>query len=137
MYVHCMKINQLFKSRVDTDTLLRLLKCFGLNDLNDKMLFSKLDIVKLNTVNLIKIELHLLEPYYLPCKALIYLRCLTEKKAITVLKQVLRLHGHFLISIEKNQNNRKIIYYQLMNDKDMKKIPRIKTFNITNIITFD
>ena len=78
-----------------------------------------------------------LEDFYLPCKAKIYLEGMDEKRAITVLKQILRLHGYFLLSREKNFNNKKIIFYQLINEKDKLKSHNMKTFHITNILNFD
>lgn len=132
-----MKINQLFTKKVDTDVVLKLLQCFGINDLNEKKIFCKYDLMQNNTVaklNTLKPEL---EHYYLPCKARVYLEDLTEKRAITVLKQVLRLHGYYLNSKEKNLNNKKIIFYQMINEKDKLQPQNMKRYNITNILSFD
>jgi hypothetical protein len=134
-----MKINQLFTKKVDTDILIRLLNCFGLTDLNDKRFFCKYDIVQQNTVQKLNSMRLDLEHYYLPCKAKIYLDCdeMNEKRAITVLKQVLRLHGYHLHSKEKNVSNRKIIFYQLQNEKERTQSQQMKKFDVTNIISFD
>jgi hypothetical protein len=132
-----MKINQLFVKRVDTDVLLDLLKCFGLDDFNDKRLFSRCDLIQHATLLKIELMKPQLEQYYLPCKAKMYLGVINEKRAITILKQVLRLHGYFLISREKNVNNKKIIFYQLINEKDKDKQLNMKQYNITNILCFD
>jgi hypothetical protein len=134
-----MKINQLFTKKVDTEVLIKLLNCFGLNDLNDKRFFCKFDIVQLNSVQKLKEMTDELEEYYLPCKAKIYLdeTNMNEKRAITVLKQVLRLHGYHLISKEKNVNNRKIIFYQLQNEKDRTQSHHMKKYDVTNIISFE
>lgn len=132
-----MKIYQLFTKKVDIELLLRILKCFGLKDLNDKRLFSKYDIIQNSTVQkLIELKAEL-EMYYLPCKSKIYLENMTEKRSITVLKQVLRLHGYFLLSKEKNVNNKKIIFYHLINEKDKQTTNLMKKFDVTNIIEFD
>lgn len=134
-----MKINQLFTKKVDTDILLKLLSCFGINDLNDKRFFCKYDMIQANTIERIAEVKDELEEYYLPCKARIYLDIenMNEKRAITILKQVLRLHGYHLISKEKNVNNRKIIFYQLMNEKDTSQTHHMKKYVVTNILTFD
>lgn len=132
-----MKINQLFVKKVDTDVVLRLLQCFGLEDFNDKKLFCRHDLVQNCTLNKIESMKADLERYYLPCKAKMYLDCSNEKRAITVLKQVLRLHGYYLLSREKNHNNKKIIFYQLINEKDKFKPQNMKRYNITNILHFD
>lgn len=132
-----MKIHQLFRLKVETDVLIKLLKCFNLNGLEDKKVFSKYDLVKCDTLHKLEDMKSELEIYYLPCKSKIYLHELTEKKAITVLKQVLRLHGYFLVSKEKNVSNKKVIFYVLMNEKEKHKTPNMKKFGITNVLTFN
>ena len=134
-----MKINQLFTKKVDTDVLIRVLNCFGLTDLNDKRYFCKYDIIQANTVHKLNIMKGELEQYYLPCKAKIYLDDgdMNEKRAITILKQILRLHGYYLHSKEKNISNRKIIFYQLQNEKERSLSHHMKKFDVTNIISFD
>lgn len=132
-----MKINQLFVKKVDTDLLIRLLNCFGLKNLSDKKLFCKFDLVQNKTLEKFEAIKDELRTFYLPCKAKMYLELLTEKRVITVLKQVLRLHGYFLVSKEKNHNNRKIIFYQLINEKEKQKPLHVKHYNITNILNFD
>ena len=134
-----MKIHQLFTKKVDTDILLKLLSAFGINDLNDKKLFCKIDLVQQDTVRKVLALKSCLEQYYLPCKSRIYLDTdtLNEKRCITILKQVLRLHGYFLVSKEKNFNNKKVIFYQLINEKERQQSFNMKRFEVTNIITFD
>ena len=132
-----MKINQLFVKKVDIDVLIRLLHCFGLDNMNDRKFFSKYDLVQHNTVqklNTLKVEL---EEYYLPCKAKIYLENITEKRALTVLKQVLRLHNYYLLSRERNFNQKKVIFYQLVNDKDKTRPQKMKRYNVVNVVHFD
>lgn len=132
-----MKINQLFVKKVETDVVLKLLQCFGLDDFNDKKLFSRNDLILHDTLKCMQTMKTDLERYYLPCKAKMYLETINEKRAITILKQVLRLHGYFLISREKNINNKKIIFYQLINEKDKFKPQNMRQYNITNILYFD
>lgn len=134
-----MKINQLFTKKVDTDVMIQLLNCFGLNDLHDKRFFCKFDMMQLNTVQKVNQLRASLEDFYLPCKAKVYLDTdnMNEKRAITILKQVLRLHGYHLHSKEKNVNNRKIIFYQLLNELDKNVSHHMKRFDVTNIISFD
>lgn len=131
-----MKINQLFTQKVGTDLLIKLLSCFGLRNLQDKRMFSKCDMAQLNTVQLLSTLVPELEIFYLPCKAKIYLAGLTEKKALTVLKQVLRLHGYHLLSQEKNMNNKKVIFYRLISETEKQNSQHMKQFQVTNILTF-
>ena len=132
-----MKINQLFVKKIDIDVLMKLLSCFGLENLNDRKFFSKYDLLQQNTVaklNALKPEL---EEYYLPCKARIYLDNITEKRGLTVLKQVLRLHNYYLLSRERNFNQKKVIFYQLVNDKDKTRPQKMKHYNVINVVHFD
>lgn len=131
-----MKIHQLFRQKVETETLIKLLSCFGLIDLEDKKIFSKYDLCQQDTVNQLQDLLPELQSYYLPCKAKIYLDNLTEKKALTVLKQVLRIHGYYLLSKERNMNNKKVILYQLMGERERYSLPMMKMHTITHILNF-
>jgi hypothetical protein len=132
-----MKIHQLFRQKVETGIVFRLLRCFGLECLEDKKMFSKYDLIKINTLQRLSVLRPELEPFYLPCKAKVYLYDLTEKKCITVLKQVLRLHGYFLVSKERNINNKKVIFYVMMNEIDKNKTPNMKRYGVTNVLTFN
>ena len=131
-----MKINQLFRKRVDIDTLLVVMRCFGLTSLNDKKSFCKSDLLEIGTVIQIRELIPALEEFYMPCKSRVYLENLTEKRAITVLKQILRIHGYFLASSERNFNGRKVIFYRLMNEMDIGIKPKMHQFDITQIIEF-
>jgi hypothetical protein len=117
-----MKINQLFVKKVDTDLLQSMLPCFGLRSLEDKRTFCKLDLEKIETVNKLAELLPALSIHYLPCKARIYLENMSERKAITVLKQVLRLHGYTLRSKEKNFHNKKVMFYTLITEDEKQAV---------------
>jgi hypothetical protein len=132
-----MKINQLFKEKIEIELLMRLVNSFGLNDLNDKRHFSKYDLQQLNTVQQINDMRPCLEDVYLPCKARIYLTDICEKRAVTILKQMLRVHGYYLASREKNINNKKIIFYQIMCEKDRLEQPNMRHYTVTNLLQFN
>lgn len=131
-----MKINQLFRKRVELDTLLEVMDCFGLKGLTDKKSFSKSDLMEIGTVDKINGMIHKLDEYYMPCKSKVYLDSLTEKRAITILKQILRIHGYFLASSERNFNNQKVIFYRLMNEMDIGIKPKMRQYEVTQIINF-
>lgn len=131
-----MKINQLFTRKVETDVLLQLLHCYGLSDMNDKRMFCKYDLIQNETLSKLEAIKDQLATYYLPCKSKIYLDNINIKRSITILKQVLRLHGYFLNSKERNFNDKKLIFYQLINEKDKQKSNNMKKYNITNILSF-
>lgn len=108
-----MKINQLFIKKIDDDLLTKVLDCFNLRSLNDMHMFSRKELEQSNVVEKLNALVPDLQQYYLNCKSTIYLNNLTSKKTITILKQILRLYDYSLVSIEKNINSRKVIYYQL------------------------
>jgi hypothetical protein len=134
--IKSMKINQLFTEIVDTNLLLRLLKCYGLNSVDDKRTFCKSDLQKIGTVEKLIPVVEELRLYYLPCKAKVYLDAMDERKAVTVLKQVLRLHDVFLESKERNFNNRKVMFYTLVSDKDREQVNHMQQIQKDSVLMF-
>jgi hypothetical protein len=111
--------DQLFK-KLPTDKILdKLLKCFGLENIDDKKYFSRNDLKKINTIENINKLKNELEEFYLPCKSKIYLNNLTEKKIITILRHFIKYKLFKLISREKYMNKTKIIIYQLIKNIDI------------------
>lgn len=132
-----MKINQLFKTTIPDELLTKIIKCFGYNNINDDYSFCKVDIEKNNTIiklNELKDEII---KYYLPCKAKIYLGFNDINKSITILRQVLRLHGLILTSKQKYIKQKKTTLYSIQKniiyDKNQQNI---KIDNETKIISF-
>lgn len=121
-----MKINQLFVKHVNMDMLNLVIECVGLTGLSDRRLFSKADMVRIATAERMRALVPQLTEYYLPCKAKIYLNNITEKKSITVLKQILKLHGHVLLSKERNSRHRKVILYQIVSDQERQSVEHIE-----------
>jgi hypothetical protein len=109
-----MKINQLFTKMMDEETLHKLLICYNLSGLHDSRMFSKKELEQFGTVEKVSALTSDLENFYLKCKAKLYLSNITTKKCLTILKQVVRLYQFSVESHEKNINNRKVIYYQLV-----------------------
>ena len=131
-----MKINQLFGKVMPIEILLQLLSCYGLKDLNDKHTFKKQDLVYLATVKKINNMKETLEEYYLPCKARLYLDDMTEKKSITILRQVLRLFKYHITSKERNMNTKKVIFYTINSDEE-ENIVNMKSHQTSKLLVFD
>lgn len=107
-----MKINQLFKTNVPEDLFIKIYTCFGIKSLESEYTFTKLDLIKLNTVENLNELIEELESFYLPCKAKVYLDDLNVNKSITVLRQILRLYNMLLNSKQKYIKHKKTtIYY--------------------------
>ncbi len=110
-----MKINQLFTRVIDLQVVNNLVRCLGLSDINDQRTFTRYDLRRVNAVARVQDMVPVLQTFYIPCKARLYLTEITEKKVITVVKQVLRLHGYCVIAKEKNVGTRKVIMYRIVN----------------------
>jgi hypothetical protein len=132
------KKNQNFKNNPDMNIINTLLKTFGLTDLNDDRYFTKENMKEMNTVGNINLLIPKLEEYYLPCKAKIYLKNLTEKKSITILRQFIKNYNYKLITFEKSIQGRKQLTYRLMYiNSDSLQNNTKKVENTKYIVTFD
>jgi hypothetical protein len=133
-----MKINQLFKSSIPEELLVKILICYGFNSIDDEHSFCKYDIEKLYTVDKINSLKDEIAKHYLPCKSKIYLDNLDANKCITILRQILRLHGQILISRQKYIKQKKTTIYSIrkINDEE-KNLNNIEIHNgETTIIEF-
>jgi hypothetical protein len=108
-----MKLYQLFKAVPPVTLLLDLLLCYGLRGLEDASEFSKVMLRERNTIEKLYELLPELIIYYIPCKARKYLGDLNEDRAITILRQLLRLYNYELGKKERVVRKKKIIYYYL------------------------
>ena len=108
-----MNKNQLFKKMPPIDLFERLVKIYGLTDINDCRKFTKDNLIKNKTLEKIEGLREELEEYYLPCKTTKYLLDLDEKKLITILRQIAKVFDYYVISNEKYINSRKVLQYSL------------------------
>ena len=109
-----MKRNQLFKITPDNKIIQFLLDSFGLEDLEDTRPFTKEYMKEIKTVETIQNNKERINKYYLPCKAKVYLYGINEKKAITILRQFIKVYNYSLYSIEKSNNGIRQTHYSLM-----------------------
>lgn len=114
-----------FREIPPIDLVNQCLSCVGLSGIDDFSTFSKQTII----VNRFEECLPLLEPYYLPCKAndYLYKTPFTYNHILTILRQVLKVHGVGLKYFEKTINNTKTTFYQL----ETKTTSPIKNSEIT------
>jgi hypothetical protein len=132
-----MKYLQLFCELPSEEFLLKLLTVYGIHGLNDTHEFCKGDLIELNTVDKLVDMIPDLIMYYLPCKANIYLNDITEKRAITILSQFLKLFKYRLLRGEKIINRKKIIFYRIQRQEDSKcKILRADTMSSNYEVVF-
>ena len=82
-----MNSNQLFKQIPPLELFEKLVKIYGLSDINDCRKFTKDNLIKNKTLEKIEGLREELEQYYIPCKIIKYLVNLDEKKLITTEKK--------------------------------------------------
>ena len=111
-------MSPIFRNPPPLEIVLQVLEAFGLTKgLNDSSWFSKASI-KLDALEKVLIEL---EPYYMPCKAELYLySTLTHLTAITILRQVIKPYGVSLKMKERGRYSVKTLWYHLSFDKETK-----------------
>ena len=131
-----MSLNQLFCKKPDQYILDILLDCFKLESLTDPTIFTKKDLAEYGTVEKLNLKRDEFEKYYLPCKGKKYLYNLDEKKAMTILKQIVKTFDYFLFSKEKYIDGEKFITYQIV-PIDQKNILKVKKKDEKYIVTFD
>lgn len=130
------KINQLFLKRIDEDLMLALMKCFGLAGFDDRRIFCKMDMANMHTTEKFIEILDRLKTFYIPCKAIMFLDHVSEKKAITVLRQCLRTYDYVLKSVERNHKNKKNIFYSIISKQESDAKECVKITQVERVISF-
>jgi len=127
--------HQLFRIIPDIEIVTSLLEIFGLSSLHDTNFFTKQTIEDNQCIASLNDMKDILEPYYIPCKAKIYLINIDTKRCITILRQFLRVHGYTLISKERYIDGKKTSVYRLI-EHDNKSTPKKKKADKPITISF-
>ena len=98
-----------------------ILKVFGVECVGDATQFTRDDLAARNIVHEVQHILPMLEKYYIPCKARMYLTNLDAQKCITILRQVLRLKGCCLLSQQRMRHGQKRVEYTVVWSEAMKQ----------------
>lgn len=106
------EIKHLFRKRPMLELVEQILQALHFTGLEDGRAFQKSDI----DVAAFEELLPLLEPYYLPCKAKLFLYEFSQAKAITVIRHLLRAQGYKLRAYEKVSQGVKQTLYQIERD---------------------
>lgn len=112
-----MKYFQLFTEKPSIEFMTSLLRCYGIQSLDDNKEFCKEDLTDFGTIDKLEELIPEMILYYLPCKSQIYLKDITVKRSITILTQFLRLFEHKLVRKERIINRKKHIYYNIISNK--------------------
>ena len=118
-YFYFMTINQLFKNKPPIDLINKILNSFNIDGVDCERIFSVKTMELNNAIIKSRPLLKELEEYYLPCKQKVDVYKLTNKKLITIIKQLLRIHQYMLVSIEKYSNGNKFIVYQIKSREEV------------------
>ena len=130
--------NQLFsKEPPNFDLVNNILFLLTNKDLNDITYyeFSRKILLNKNIIENIQEYIPELKKYYLKCKHEKYLENLTEKKIITLFRQILRKYEYSIHAVEKYNNGRKYLLYTLEKNKSLNELSGLKKIN--SIISFD
>lgn len=104
--------NQLFRKVPPKEFVIKVLKLYGIDgfDLSKKITLKELE--SRNIISKLQALTNDFHTYYLKCKWK-YISNLTEKKTLTLLRQLIRLYGYKLISKEKCVKGDKFCIYQI------------------------
>lgn len=124
-----MKINQIFRHFVPESLLIKILKCFNIEKLEEGLFFVKkeFDDNESLIVDSLRPCIDELYFYYLPCKSSIYLDEITFDKAITVLRQILKTRQYSLNAKPKRLNSQKMMEYTIVKLEQPKQNISIQT----------
>ena len=129
--------DQLFKNKPDLNLVTDIIKLFGLLNINDINLFTRQNLIDLNTLDKIYEYIPKLKEYYLPCKAKIYLSDLNEKKCITILRQLLKQYNYNILAKEKTIKSVKYNFYQIIQFSNKKINTKLTNDERKIVLSFD
>lgn len=123
--------NQLFKVEPSKELIDKLLVCFNLDNLDDKKMFSSIEMDLISTKTKFLLLLDELKEIYIPCKYRIYFKDLDNyKNLITISRQILKTINYTFNSKEKYKKGTKYLYYYLIHcEEKIKKKEYVLVFD--------
>ncbi len=123
--------NQLYQEVPDDNFIDGIIDIFvGQNINNPHYQFSRKMLEEKRVIEQLNTKIDELKRYYLRCKHKKYLERIDSKKAITIFRQIIRLRGYRLESIEKYNNGSKYLLYHVERMIENQKSPRRDNFEI-------
>lgn len=121
--------NQLFRKEIKLEYVQYLIrKLFNIELLeNINYNFSKSTIKNKNILEKVLEEIVVLKSLYIKCKHRLYLENISEKKVITIIRQLLRLHNYEVKSKEKYEGGKKYLMYNIVKKKENENIKKINS----------
>ena len=128
--------DQLFRVKPDIPFINEFIQFYGLSDITDTNLFEKQNLIEFKTVENINKVMKKLYEYDLPCKSKVFLSSIDEKKCITILRQLLKIHNYNVTTKEKCIKGEKFNFYQIIPYSN-KKINTKKEQDRPIVLSFD
>jgi hypothetical protein len=137
-----MVVNQLFTHKPPIELLNKLIKAFGLNDINDSREFSQIDMDKHNTLTIFHTLEKDLGDCYIPCKRKDYIdniKNIIYKEAVTIFRQILKAYNYDLYSKERFIKGKKYLVYKIVTKQEKTVISKTKKHSSKKefVIVFD
>jgi hypothetical protein len=137
-----MVVNQLFTHKPPIELLNKLIKAFGLKDINDSREFSQIDMDKHNTLSIFHTLEKELGDCYIPCKRKDYIdniKNIIYKEAVTIFRQILKAYNYDLYSKERFIKGKKYLVYKIVTKQEKTVISKTKKHSSKKefIIVFD
>ena len=103
--------NNLFHEPPSRDIVTECLNIMGFTSLDDSRVFTVRDL----NPDSFDVCILLLEPFYYPCKSKKYLYgAMTAHRMLTVIRQIIRVHGYCVANQEKVICGKKEMMYQIV-----------------------
>ena len=98
-----------------------ILLALGFTGFTDRRIFFKdsLDFMSLEPY------LPILEPYYYPCKAKLFIHDATADSILTIIRQILRPHNVHVKAFERTKDKKKYVEYQLFPEMETSEFSTI------------
>ena len=137
-----MVVNQLFTHKPSIELLNKLIKAFGLKDINDSREFSQIDMDKHNTLSTFHTLEKELGDCYIPCKRKDYIdniKNIIYKEAVTIFRQILKAYNYDLYSKERFIKGKKYLVYKIVTKQEKTVISKTKKHSSKKefVIVFD
>lgn len=123
--------SQLFKKKPSLEFVTKVAILYNIKEFKESQKFTLSNLESLNTVQKLNEIIPELKEYYINCKAKKYLENLDPKRAVTILRQLLKSIDYNLVSKEKYTNGRKFLEYRV---EPLQKGSKVKK---KILVTFD
>lgn len=123
--------SQLFRKKPTKEFIMKVSSFYNIKEFKESQKFTLSNLETIKTVEKLNNIIPEIKEYYINCKAKKYLENLDLKRAVTILRQLLKSINYNLVSKEKYSNGRKFLEYHV---EPFKKESKVKK---KILVTFD